>query len=50
METLSESNELLTGKKFSNKQPVKPIEVISHQRQLESITPDEIDENNELEG
>ena len=55
-ETLNESYELITGqnlkpstKEQSKKQPGKPIEVIFHQRQPESITPDEIDENNELE-
>ena len=48
-ETLSESYELVTGKKFSKKQPGKPIEVFFHQRQPESIKPNVIDENNELE-
>ena len=55
-ETLSGSYELITGqnlkpstKEQSKKQPGKPIEVIFHQRQPESIKPDEIDENNELE-
>ena len=55
-ETLNESYELITGqnlkpssKKQSKKQPGKPIEVFFHQRQAEFITPDEIDENNELE-
>ena len=43
------SYELVTGKKFSKKQPGKPIEVFFHQGQAESITPDEIDVNNELE-
>ena len=55
-ETLNESYELITGqnlkpssKKQSKKQPGKPIQVIFHQVQEESIKPDEIDENNELE-
>ena len=55
-ESLNVSYELITGqnlkpssKKQSKKQPGKPIEVIFHQVQAESITPDEIDENNELE-
>ena len=55
-ESLNESYELITGqnlkpssKKQSKKQPGKPIEVFFHQRQPESITPDEINENNELE-
>ena len=55
-ETLSGSYELITGqnlkpstKEQSKKQPGKPIEVFFHQRQPESITPDEIDENSELE-
>ena len=55
-ETLNESYELITGqklkpssKKQSKKQPGKPIQVIFHQVQEESITPDEIDQNNELE-
>ena len=55
-ETLNESYELITGqnlkpssKKQSKKQPGKPIQVIFHQVQEESITPDEIDENNESE-
>ena len=43
-ETLSGSYELIAGKKFSKKQPGKPIEVFFHQRQPKSITPDEIDE------
>ena len=54
-ETLNESYELITGqnlqpssKKQSKKQPGKPIQVIFHQVQEESIKPDEIDENNEL--
>ena len=54
-ESLNESYELITGqnlkpssKEQSKKQPGKPIEVFFHQRQLESIKPDEIDENNEL--
>ena len=38
------------GKKFSNKQPGKPIEVFFHQRQPESITPDEIDEKTNWRG
>ena len=53
-ETLSGSYELITGqnlkpstKEQSKKQPGKPIQVIFHQVQEESITPDEIDENNE---
>ena len=52
-ETLNESYELITGqnlkpssKKQSKKQPGKPIQVIFHQVQEESIKPDEIDENN----
>ena len=52
-ETLSGSYELITGqnlkpstKEQSKKQPGKPIQVIFHQVQEESITPDEIDENN----
>ena len=56
IEILNVSYELITGqnlkpssKKQSKKQPGKPIEVFFHQRQAESITPDEIDENNELE-
>ena len=55
-ESLNGSYELITGqnlkpssKKQSKKQPGKPIEVFFHQRHAESITPDEIDENNELE-
>ena len=55
-ESLNASYELITGqnlkpstKEQSKKQPGKPIEVIFHQRQPESIKPDEIDENNELE-
>ena len=55
-ETLSVSYELITGqnlkpstKEQSKKQPGKPIQVIFHQVQEESRTPDEIDENNELE-
>jgi hypothetical protein len=55
-ESLNVSYELITGqnlkpssKKQSKKQPGKPIEVIFHQVQEESIKPDEIDENNELE-
>ena len=55
-ETLNESYELITGqnlkpstKEQSKKQPGKPIQVIFHQVQEESITPDEIDENNESE-
>ena len=55
-ETLNESYELITGqnlkpstKEQSKKQPGKPIEVFFHQRQAESITPDEIDVNNGLE-
>ena len=55
-ETLNGSYELITGqnlkpssKEQSKKQPGKPIEVFFHQRKAESITPDEIDENNELE-
>ena len=55
-ESLNGSYELITGqnlkpssKKQSKKQPGKPIEVIFHQVQGESITPDEIDENNESE-
>ena len=55
-ETLSGRYELITGqnlkpstKEQSKKQPGKPIEVIFHQRQPESITPNEIDKNNELE-
>ena len=53
---MNESYELITGqnlkpstKEQSKKQPGKPIQVIFHQVQEESITPDEIDENNELE-
>ena len=52
-ETLSGSYELITGqnlkpstKEQSKKQPGKPIQVIFHQVQEESITPDEIDGNN----
>ena len=48
-ETLSGSYELIKGKKYFKKQPGKPIEVFFHQRQPESIKPNEIDENNELE-
>ena len=55
-ESLNVSYELITGqnlkpssKKQSKKQPGKPIEVFFHQRQAESITPDEIDVNNGLE-
>jgi len=55
-ETLSGSYELITGqnlkpssKKQSKKQPGKPIQVIFHQVQEESRTPDEIDENKESE-
>ena len=55
-ETLHRGYELITGqnlkpssKKSSKKQPEKPIEVVFHQVQAESITPDEIDGNNELE-
>ena len=55
-ESLNVSYELITGqnlkpstKEQSKKQPGKPIQVIFHQVQEESITPDEIDENNELE-
>ena len=46
-ETLSGSYELITGKKFSKKQPGKPIEVFFHQRQPESITQEEIEEAEE---
>ena len=55
-ETLNVSYELITGqnlkpssKEQSKKHPGKPIQVIFHQVQEESITPDEIDENNESE-
>ena len=55
-ESLNESYELITGqnlkpstKEQSKKQPGKPIQVIFHQVQEESITPDEIDQNNESE-
>ena len=55
-ESLNVSYELITGqnlkpstKEQSKKQLGKPIQVIFHQVQEESITPDEIDENNELE-
>ena len=55
-ESLNVSYELITGqnlkpssKKQSKKKPGKPIQVIFHQVQEESITPDEIDENNESE-
>ena len=55
-ESLNESYELITGqnlepssKKQTKKQPGKPIEVFFRQRQAESITPDEIDQNNESE-
>ena len=54
-ETLSGSYELITGqnlkpstKEQSKKQPGKPIQVIFHQVQEESITPDEIDGKNLL--
>ncbi len=53
-ESLNGSYELITGqnlkpstKEQSKKQPGKPIQVIFHQVQEKSITPDEIDENNE---
>ena len=46
-ETLSGSYELITGKKFSKKQPGKPIEVFFHQRQPESITQEEIEKAEE---
>ena len=46
-ETLSVSYELITGKKFSKKQPGKPIEVFFHQRQPESITQEEIEKAEE---
>ena len=53
-ESLNVSYELITGqnlkpstKEQSKKQPGKPIQVIFHQVQEKSITPDEIDENNE---
>ena len=52
-ETLNVSYELITGqnlkpstKEQCKKQPGKPIQVIFHQVQEKSITPDEIDENN----
>ena len=52
-ESLNVSYELITGqnlkpstKEQSKKQSGKPIQVIFHQVQEESITPDEIDENN----
>ena len=52
-ESLNVSYELITGqnlkpstKEQSKKQLGKPIQVIFHQVQEESITPDEIDENN----
>ncbi len=55
-ESLNESYELITGqnlkpstKEQSKKQPGKPIQVIFHQVQEKSITPDKIDENNESE-
>ena len=55
-ESLNVSYEQITGqnlkpstKEQSKKQPGKPIQVIFHQVQEESITPDEIDENNESE-
>ena len=51
-ESLNGSYELITGqnlKPSSKKQPGEPIQVIFHQVQEESITPDEIDENNESE-
>ena len=55
-ESLNVSYELITGqnlkpssKEQSKKQPGKPIQVIIHQVQEESIKPEEIDENNELE-
>ena len=55
-ESLNVSYELITGqnlkpstKEQSKKQPGKLIQVIFHQVQEESITPDEIDENNESE-
>ena len=55
-ETISGSYELITGlnlktssKIISKKQLGRPIEVIFHHGQTESITPDEIDENNGLE-
>ena len=55
-DTLHRGYELTTGqnlktssKEQSKKQPGKPIQVIFHQVQEESITPDEIDENNESE-
>ena len=55
-ESLNVSYELITGqnlkpstKEQSEKQPGKPIQVIFHQVQEKSITPDEIDENNESE-
>ena len=55
-ESLNVSYELITGqnlkpssKEQSKKQPGKPIQVIFHQVLKESITPVEIDENNELE-
>ena len=55
-ETLHRGYELITAqnlkpstKEQSKKQPGKPIQVIFHQVQEESITPDEIDENNESE-
>ena len=55
-ESLNVSYELITGqnlkpssKKQSKKQPGKPIEVFFHQRQAESFTTDELDENNESE-
>ena len=55
-ESLNESYELITGqnlkpstKEQSKKQPGKPIEVFFHQREAESIKPDEIYKNHELE-
>ena len=55
-ESLNVSYELITGqnlkpstKEQSKKQPGKPIQVIFHQVQEKSITPYEIDQNNELE-
>ena len=55
-ETLSGGYELVTGlnlktsaNKFSKKQLGRSIEVLFHQGQAKSITPDEIDENNESE-
>ena len=55
-ETISGIYELITvlnlktsSNKISKKQLGRPIEVLFHHGQAESITPDEIDENNELE-